>query len=385
MAQCTFWLGLYLSVCVTLSLQHSKANRASHFDQRFKSNHAASWTSTPHPLDNKLSRGVLRHSGHRFPNRDLKPRKGNSHLLDLHEKSTHELLATIRRHYHFVRTRNALNTQLGRLSTQKEWSRSLNVTETVLRQNILTAEVSQSILIERHYALVLSMARKYVSSSMAISRTSYQDVVQEGTIGLIYAAERFDPCKGTAFNHYATYWIRQRISSFMRKHARMIRLPSHVISALGAVEKTKRSFLDHHGREPTTEEISDACGVTQQNLRLYAEGSASVGSLENVLDGDLHSGRTEERIGTYLTGGSMETPEESTMQSLLRDNVAGLMDGTLNSREIQVLELRFGLVGGSPKSIAEVGERCKVTRDKVRRIEARALNKLRSSRLQHQF
>lgn len=367
----SFWLGLYLSVWMTLSLQHPVTNRATHFDRRPSQNkHAPPKKSKQRLVNNGLSRK------HYFP--------GSRYYLDMHEKSTHELAVVIRKHYHLVEGRNGVNGQLGRLSTEQEWSHALNITETELRQTIATAVVSQSILIERHYKLVLSLARKYFDGKGITRRMSYQDVVQEGTIGLICAAERFDPAKDTAFSHYATYWIRQRISGYMRKHSRLIRLPSHAISALGAVEKTKRSFLDTHGREPTADEIYEACGVSEQKLRLYAQGSACMGSIENSFD-EGSCLTTEEHIGTSMTGGSMVTPEESTMQSLLRDDVADLMGGTLTSREIQVLELLYGLVGGVPKSIAQVCVECEVTKDKVRRIEASALNKLRSTRFQQQF
>uniref|UniRef100_A0A7S2AVE8 RNA polymerase sigma-70 domain-containing protein n=1 Tax=Florenciella parvula TaxID=236787 RepID=A0A7S2AVE8_9STRA len=282
------------------------------------------------------------------------------------KKLTNELVGEVKTRGELVRQRAALAKKLDRAPSEEEWASAVSWNSDELRDFVRTSQSSQSALINKHYPLIVSVAKIY-----DVHGAPFQDLIQEGMLGLIIAAERFDDTKGVRFSTYATYWIRQRISSFVHNNARMIRLPSHVIGMLGVVEKAKRSLQLELGREPSVDELAAASKISREKLQLYTDSSAEVYSLERTLDAYENL-----RLGDKVAA-KQPSPEDLTQHSLLKDELAGMMGHALTNREIKVLKLRYGFVGGTPKSLDEVGAAVSVSRDTVRRIEARALNKLR--------
>lgn len=244
-----------------------------------------------------------------------------------------------------------------------------NVTKAQLDQIARSAQVSQSQLIRRHLPLVVSIAKAHGRG------VPFADVLQEGTLGLLCAAERFDPNRGCRFSTYATWWIRQRVSSYVSSNSRMIRLPGNVVVLLCKKDRAKNALRMELGREPTMGELAVECDVAPETLRRACAMSAVVFSMERKVE---RLGAQAERLGLVDGVPAPDpSPEDVSHQNQLRDTIEGLMGTTLTSREIEVVKLRFGLGETGPRSVEEVGVEVRASGSQVRTIEARALNKLR--------
>jgi len=220
--------------------------------------------------------------------------------------------------------------------------------------------------------LVVSVAKKYIGHGM-----SFQDLTQEGNIGLIRAVEKFDYERGFKFSTYAHWWIRQAITRAIADQARTIRIPVHMVETISLFNRISRSLLGELGREPTIEEIAESMSrgreviVTPEKVHEIIKLSQGPVSLETPIgdEGDAH-------LGDFIEDRGALAPAEAASQLLLKEQVAAVL-GSLTGRERRVLQLRFGLEDGRARTLQEIGKEFNVTRERIRQIEAKALRKLR--------
>jgi RNA polymerase primary sigma factor len=291
---------------------------------------------------------------------------------NIHEKflSSLRLIAEEERHPHPADRLHIIEAERAKIAALEEFVRMSRQEFATAHQNLkhFTARATQAKteMVEANLRLVISIAKKYTNRGM-----SFLDLIQEGNMGLMKAVEKFEYQRGYKFSTYATWWIRQAVTRAIADQARTIRIPVHMIETINKLMRAQKRLLQDFGREPSAEEIADDMQYPVERVRAVLKMAQQPISLQSpVGDGE------ETSIGDFIEDKNTENPIDITSFALLKDKLTDVLS-SLNERERRVLELRFGIGDGYARTLEEVGKQFRVTRERIRQIEAKALRKMR--------
>ena len=236
-----------------------------------------------------------------------------------------------------------------------------------LKTQVLKSQRAKEKLAETNLRLVVSIAKKYVGRGM-----SFLDLIQEGNMGLMKAVEKYDYNRGFKFSTYATWWIRQAITRAIADQARTIRIPVHMVETINKLVRIQRQLVQDLGRDPSNEEIAETMGIEVEKVSEIRKIAQEPVSLETPIGEEEDS-----HLGDFIEDDTAVDPGEAANYTMLREQLNDVLS-CLGAREKRVLQLRFGLIDGTPRTLEEVGKEFDVTRERIRQIEAKALRKLKS-------
>ena len=254
----------------------------------------------------------------------------------------------------------------GREPDKKEWAALVEMPLIRFRRRLMLGRRAKEKMVQSNLRLVVSIAKKYMNRGL-----SFQDLIQEGSLGLIRAAEKFDHEKGYKFSTYATWWIRQAITRSIADQARTIRIPVHMIETINKLNRISRQMLQEMGREPTPEELSERMLMPEDKIRKVLKIAKEPISMETPIGDDEDS-----HLGDFIEDSTIIQPLDSATGGSLKDATQEVLAG-LTAREAKVLRMRFGIDMNTDHTLEEVGKQFDVTRERIRQIEAKALRKLR--------
>mmetsp|Transcript_17747 Transcript_17747/g.26464 ORF Transcript_17747/g.26464 Transcript_17747/m.26464 type:complete len:719 (-) Transcript_17747:33-2189(-) len=278
--------------------------------------------------------------------------------------------------------RQRLEDQLDSTPTFAQWAEAVNTTVPSLKKQIRRSQRAKAAFIEANLRLVVTVARQTVKKNR--SEISFQDACQEGIIGLTRACEKFDPERGFRFSTYAIWWVKKEIHKNVVEQSRTVRLPANAMKKINDIRINERVLMDEIGRKPTDEEIAKRCGLSVDRLQFYRNAARDVASLDKSIQarqgkGSSASGESNDKGTSMADLNAKDTspsPTDLAASQMLREDVRRLIK-TLSPKEQAVIRLRFGIDDGRPRSLDDIGKKFSVEKERVRKIEARALLKLR--------
>jgi len=271
--------------------------------------------------------------------------------------------------------REEMDVRLDRSATDEEFAAHIGLAGGApeYRRELKHMQDAKELIVSANLRLVVSIAKKYMNQGLTL-----QDLIQEGSLGLIKAAEKFDPERGFRLSTYATWWIRQAITRSIADGSRTIRLPVHMHDAINQQRRARHELQTRLGRPPRDDELAEHLGITIEKVE-FADRTSSVTTVS--MEASISSKKKSDRDGTTLQtliSDKKPQPSHNTERVMMRDDLNRILTKALTERESQVLRLRYGLDDGTTRTLAEIGDSMSVTRERIRQIETRALEKLRS-------